>query len=79
MNQFRKNDDPWVEALFYFVLQNPTGEYRNVSITDRTFPSIIFTKLKDHYDVEVKLNNTTRRRLSFSFQGAVTKNEHVNY
>ena len=75
----RKNDDPWVNELFAFLLQNPVGEYENVTITDHTFPLVKFDKMKDHFDVEVKLGRATRRRLSYTFQGVVTKNEHLNY
>ena len=79
MARFRNTDDPWVAELFSFVLQNPVGEYADVTITDRTFPSVKVNKTKDHYDVEVKLSRVTRRRLSYTFQGVVTKNEHLNY
>lgn len=79
MSRFRKSDDPWVAELFSFVLQNPVGQYENVTITDRTFPMVKFNKQKDHYDVEVKLSRVSRRRLHYTFQGQVTKNEHLNY
>lgn len=79
MTRLRKSDDPWVQELFSFMLQNPVGEYENVTISDRTFPLIKFSKQKNHFNAEVKLGRDSRRRLSYTMQGEVTENTHLNY
>ena len=73
----RANPDPWIGALYKFILQHPVGRYTNISLEDRVIPSMNVTRLKggSSYTVEMLLQNSNRRRLTFDSTGKITQDE----